>query len=308
MKKIVLIVCICCGACASGGYLSLDDGGTYTLDSFHDNYLAIVQNSINGDPTTLEVVEGGYLYGRIDAWEDSKINVSGGTIDLAIIAYDNTTVNFSGGQARHLSGEGNSIFNVTGGKLDYGISARGNSQYNISGGVMTTLASRDNSNVVITGGTGSNYVAFGNTQVSIMGGTLNSISANGNCEIILSGGLIEDVVYVSSGTVSIVGGSIGSALLTFDGGTIIIDGKDFCIDGIGVDYGQIFGQGFMSYEDEPVRRLTGILASGETIDNDFYIMGDSSFMLIPEPASCLILSIGSVMILRRNSVRNKLTD
>ena len=63
------------------------------------------------------------------------------------------------------------------------------------------------------------------------------------------------------------------------------------IDGIPADYGQITA---------PSGTLTGMLSSGEPISTDFCIYDDASIVLVPEPATVLLLTFG-VLLLRKTS-------
>ena len=89
-----------------------------------------------------------------------------------------------------------------------------------------------------------------------------------------------DLLAYGSSQVDIYGGSIDRYLMPMDSSVITIHGSGFAYDGepfngelISINGGDWFG--------EPVRHLTGTLASGEPIDNDFYICYDAKIILVP---------------------------
>jgi hypothetical protein len=55
-----------------------------------------------------------------------------------------------------------------------------------------------------------------------------------------------------------------------------------------------------NYENEPLRRLTGTLANGDIINNQFRIGETAKIVLVPEPATLLLLGLGAVMVRKRS--------
>ena len=119
-----------------------------------------------------------------------------------------------------------------------------------------------------------------------------------NSELTVSGGSIGWSLYAwDSSQVTLSGGSIGNDIIagnnSDDESLITFLGSDFAIDGEPFGYGEltsIFGE---RWDHEPTRRLTGRLASGDWLDNDFYIAGDSRIVLaVPEPATVALMAFG----------------
>jgi hypothetical protein len=80
----------------------------------------------------------------------------------------------------------------------------------------------------------------------------------------------------------------GDDLLASDSSTITIVGYDFKVNGIHVPYGEL---------TELSGRLTGTLASGESIGNIFYQGGGAytgTIRLVPEPSTALLFALGLV--------------
>jgi len=85
-----------------------------------------------------------------------------------------------------------------------------------------------------------------------------------------------------------------------DESMIQIFGSDFAVDGLAVGYGEITNILGGDPWDEPYRRLTGTLLSGELIDTGFYIGHDARIILIPEPATITLLGIGGLVLRKRH--------
>ena len=116
--------------------------------------------------------------------------------------------------------------------------------------------------------------------------------------IVVPGGEIRDsLIALSSSPVTITGGTIGlSILLDSYGqegkdGDVYIYGSDFQIDGEPAPYGAYHVSG----------HLTGMLANGDWIDNDFACSGTNDLILmpIPEPATVLFVTFGGLWVFRR---------
>lgn len=86
-----------------------------------------------------------------------------------------------------------------------------------------------------------------------------------------------------------------------DSATLTIYGSDFAFDGQPFGYGELTSILGGSYSNEPSRHLSGTLANGNSIDNDFYIGSDVSIVLTHEPSMLLLLGLGSLMLARRHS-------
>jgi hypothetical protein len=75
---------------------------------------------------------------------------------------------------------------------------------------------------------------------------------------------------------------------------ITIDGSNFAIDGTPLgEITTILGTG------GSFRRLTGTLANGDIINNQFRISDDAKLFLVPEPATLLLLGFGAVMMVMK---------
>ena len=170
----------------------------------------------------------------------------------------------------------------------------------LENGYITDLTSAHNSVVNIFGGSiGEHLESQYSSHVYMYGGAINgSFWAVDDSRVDMTGGVVEDIKIDNNAEFVLSGGSIGNRL-DVELGTLIIQGSNFAVDGNPVGYGvlgSVFG-GWLA--DEPDRQLTGILDSGELIDNPFRVASIGEIVLVPEPASFLLLSSGLAMLRKK---------
>ena len=196
--------------------------------------------------------------------EPTIVNVvSGGRIDRFVFMYDNCELLVSGGTiGRYVFARGNNRIAISGGTIGRYIYAKNDSQIDISGGTVGGYINAKNSQIDISGGTIWGYVLAGSdSHLSITGGRINSYVA---------------CVGRSQGNIS--GGTFGRNLQVWNDAVMSIFGYNF-----NFDYGEITGGSS--------NILTGTLASGEEINNEFSIWDDASIILVPAPGSLVGLEI-----------------
>jgi len=198
--------------------------------------------------------------------------VTGGTITYNLFVYDSSKAN---------------IFD---GVINYQLFAFESSQVSVSGGIIgDTLFAHENSLINISNGSIYNYLDIThNSQANISGGTIGNIYARQYSQVDISGGTIQGNFtsdYFSSA--NITGGTIGGSICVRDQSQLTIYGSGF-----NYPYGTITGSG----------TLTGMLASGELINNDFSTIGNARIVLTPVPSAVILGSLGltfSGWLLRR---------
>ena len=196
-----------------------------------------------------------------------------------------TTVNLlGGGSTPNLRGYEQSRINVRGGST--GLHSLDSSHVYISGGEILYLISQDSSYVDISGGSIGELYSWDSSQVNITGGSI-----------------YKYLCSFSSSQVDIFGGSIKGPLYLDVRSFINIYGSNFAVDGKPFGYGEITSILGGSPWDEPLRHLTGTLLNGELIDNDFRIGYDARIVLIPEPASAILMSVGATILTLRRKKR-----
>ncbi|UCH70810.1 MAG: hypothetical protein JSV29_02175, partial [Candidatus Bathyarchaeota archaeon] len=140
---------------------------------------------------------------------------------------------------------------------------------------------------------GGLLVALEQSQLTVFGGAMVDLYAYHNSQVTIMGGSISRYQANHNGHIDVYGGSVSRHITAGLNGTITIYGSSFAIDGVTFGYGEVSSiYNSKNYYMEPARRLTGILASGELIDVDFYLGDDAKIVLTPLPSSVILGSIG----------------
>jgi hypothetical protein len=199
------------------------------------------------------------------AWEESRLNVLGGSIDCLLLAKDSSQVDILGGVIRILH-------------------AYESSQITISeDGSIWELHALSSRPIIISGGSVSRMFVNDGGQVDMFdGGVLSFLQING----------------ADDSKMNIFGGQITSDIQVVSNGVLTIYGSDFAINGVPFGYGEI---PFSLYPPAYDHHLTGVLANGGYIRSNFYLQDQNcKIVLVPEPSTLLLLGLG-VLILRRKS-------
>lgn len=270
---VMVLMVFCLSLLEAQAAIVFSDGGTHIIGGDLGRDDVEVRDSPLGEPTTFNLVTGGWVRGIFNVRDSSQINMSGGEIMYDLCAYENSQANISGGSiGGYLWAWDNSQVNFSGGEIIYDLCAYSDRQLNISGGsIGRGLITGDIGLVNITGGSiGSDSWAY-------------ALWAYNNSQVNISGGSIGGYLWTwDSSQVSITGGSIGD-LYVRSNSQITIDGSGF-----NYPYGTITGDG----------RLTGTLASGDPIDSYFSTdpYAYARILLVPEPATLLLLGFGVPII------------
>jgi len=188
-------------------------------------------------------------------WRDGAITPQG--IDLR--AFADSTVNFAGGWlGDDLWALENSHVTISGGAIDGRLHADGHANVTMyDGRIAQVLYAVGNAEVSIFGGSiggpGSEFMVFGRSQVTVLGGEINGI-------------------------------------LRIEGdGILNLQGSDFAVDGQPFGYGELTNLLGGGATNDPLRYLTGTLADGGSIANNFYIGHDARIVLSPVPVPSAVL-------------------
>ncbi|MHC4462437.1 MAG: PKD domain-containing protein [Planctomycetota bacterium] len=160
------------------------------------------------------------------------------------------------------------------------------SRTTISGGSVGTLNAFDSSRVTMSNGSVKDLRPRGNSQVTMSGGSVNSLLTIESSQTTVSGGLILALRARNNSQVTMSGGTISPYDIRLNDRTILtLEDSNFAVDGSLFGFGEITSilGGSTSYE--PIRRLTGTLANGDKINNEFLIGNDAKIVLIPGPAT-----------------------
>lgn len=150
------------------------------------------------------------------------------------------------------------------------------------GAIGGNLEPRDTSVIVMSGGS--------------IGGDLNTFDSSTTW---ITGGSIG--VFLQAGDLSSItlsGGSIGDKINAFGSSTLTIVGASFEIDGVPVGFGAV---------SATTGVLTGVLASGDALDNVFSRASEATIVLVPEPSTALLIGSGVIALGMVTSVKRRST-
>jgi hypothetical protein len=221
------------------------------------------------------IITAGQVFGLAEFKDGGTHNINSTINDLVWVDYGSpgvrTTVNLvAGGSVDSLYGDQDSRVNISGGNVSYNMIAVSNCRATMSGGTIGTSTS------ILD----ANFAAYGNSLITMLGGTVyHDLDISGTSRFEWSGGNVGRNLYVTT-----------TANLT-------IEGTNFAINGIPVNFGQYYASDFSS------GILTGILANSDVINNQFVIRNSASITLVPEPASAVILTFGGLMFILKRKKR-----
>ena len=225
----------------------------------------------------------------------------GGTWNIQVGINDSVYVDYIA------SGNPTTVNLMEGGGV-YNLETYNQSQITMSSGsyVVGNLNAYNSSHVTMNGGSVWYFTANENSQVTMNGGSVGyKLDGNGSSQITLTGGMIDGRLDVtSSNQTNWYGGTIGDYIRVNAQAILTIHGSNFAIDGTPVDFGEIFSlPPYDSFGNQHWRILTGTLANGDMINNQFKIGDDvdigAKIILIPEPATLLLLGLGGLVLTRR---------
>lgn len=231
---------------------------------FDDGYVHDIDYEVNDDLYVCDDLAG----------TPTTVNIiSGGAVSDSLCTYGNSLITIAGGLIGYrVDLWDSSHLTLFEGSIGAWVNASGNSRFNMDGGYIADyLTVGHNSNVSISDGyIGEGLMARENSIVSITGGSLGTyLWASDNSQIIIRGGWV------------------GNRLDVYSNSRVLIYGTDF-----NLGFGKIA---------ETAGRLTGTLESGELINLEFYCPdANASITLVPEPTTLLFLSLGAVLLRRKN--------
>ncbi len=183
----------------------------------------------------------------------------------------------------------------------------------------TSIVILANSILEFNGGTVSEDIDFNEASIGIFNGglveddiyvyddstvTINDLTLQDDLEayddsmVTINGGtFVEDIEAFGNSSILITGGNLGARVRTFGNSEISIFGRNFALDGTRVYTGDQLTSG---------GTLTGILRDGTEFSVQLDVgggAGDNSLVIVPEPATGLLLLLGGTALALRRRQR-----
>jgi hypothetical protein len=282
------------------GFTEYKDGGTHIINSTINNdvWVDYLKPAMQ---TTVSLVEGGSTY-NLYGYGNSRLMVSGGSVGADLCVNENGHLTFSKGTVLgQLRTYNTSLTTISGGAFEL-VSVTHNSQVTMSGGTVNdNLWVIDNGQLTFSNGSVLGELRTYNTSLTtISGGEIEYLRVAHSSQVAISGGsVLTDFTAYDNGLATMSGGIIHGNLLMAGYADLTINGANFAINGVPVGFGEITSLFGGNYLNEPYRQLTGTLANGDILNNQFQIGEYASITLVPEPTSMLLLGLGGLLLSRR---------
>lgn len=201
------------------------------------------------------------------------------------------------------AGDATEVTLVSGGSVS-DLVVMDSSAITMTGGYADLVAAYGSSAITMSGGLGAGGVrAYGSSTITMSGGSVGEdLEANGYSSVKMSSGWVQErLVARDSAALTMTGGLVGGVLAAEDFSTLMIVGSGFAVDGTPVPFGNLTALN---------GTLTGTLASGESLDNEFWQGGGfytGTIRLVPEPSTGLLVGGGLVGLLAVQRRRFKRT-
>lgn len=120
VKILLLVLAICFAIPETKGTTVFDDGQTHIID-YQIADTVYVYNNFWNESTTINLVTGGVVTGRLYSYEDSLLNLSGGELQTSFRVYNQSQFYMSSGPLRLLYMYDDSCGIICGGELVRGL-------------------------------------------------------------------------------------------------------------------------------------------------------------------------------------------
>ncbi len=207
-------------------------------------------------PTVVQMIDGGAAQ-QLQLYDDSILNMQGGAVSHAVLAFGSSVVNVDAGSMFRLSLRQNASSNLFGGRIEGEIS-----MVPYLGGIPT---------LKMFGGVAHDLSVPGSSVASIHGGRLDWLRVN-NGLVNMTGGSILNMILNGHAVVRWSGGELREGFLWMQGDAIL----------------HVYGRGLYLDEDS---QLFGTLLDGTVIENEWVDLNDRSRVVlhnVPEPSSASI--------------------
>jgi hypothetical protein len=242
-----------------------------TIGAVNDSVL--VGNAPVSPPITVFANAGTSVTGGLRVFNDSTLQMSGGSVASLTSLFNTSTFNFSGGTLGLVQPQDSSTFNISGGLVTSTTAAFHTSTINITGGTLQAVAAQNSSTLNISGGLVTNALGFHTSTINITGGTFSAaILAQGNSTVNIHGGnIFSGLIGTENGVFNIYGTNLQATFLDTVGGR-----NNYVLSGF--------------LED-------GTPLAGRTISLD--IGSNATLQLVPAPGAAMLLGLSAAGMLTR---------
>lgn len=187
----------------------------------------------------------------------------------------------------HAPGMGTALNILSGGRIVAGMDTWEDSAITIISGVLESLNMYGRSTVNMSGGSIENHLqACENATVRVTGGSISQvIGAQQYAQVTLSGGSVGYLYTDDDAQITVLGGMIDDRVELYDHSLVTFSGSGF-----NYGYGEL---------PDVTGVLTGTLTNGDTLSVRFDRFQSARIVLVPEPSTALLLSLGGLALLRR---------
>jgi len=132
---------------------------------------------------------------------------------------------------------------------------------------------------------------YGDSIINVSGGWMDALISVDNSLPKIYGGSMSWLAAVGYSQITIFGCAVVDGLYVDENGIMTIHGSDFAVDGTPVGYTELTG--FLTGQ------LTGTLRSGDPINAYFETYNNGKIVLVPEPATLILFTLGGFTMLRK---------
>ena len=173
LNLVLATIVLLFGSSTTEAYTDFNDGGKHIIDYWTTASVRVDWQTPQAG-TQVDVVFGGSVE-FLKAYNDSLVNISGGSTRSRLETWDNSQATVSGGSVFGVVTARSSLFTMSDGTIERYMSCNENSQVVISGGSIGSVSSdwlavHDNSQLLIIGGTiDVTLWAYDNGQITVFG-------------------------------------------------------------------------------------------------------------------------------------------
>lgn len=199
-----------------------------------------------GAPTAVALVEGGVVENRLEVYDTSALDVSGGSA-LLLRARGHSTLSMRGGTITNTLEVAESAFaSITGGSVEQFVQLFDAATVELRGGRVARVLPAGASRFVLARGAVEDHVAAsGAGRIVVSSGTIGTFLAGFDAASVrLRGGAVGGPLSANGALVAAIwsGGTVGGDVLADGGSTLLVQGSGFAVDGTPVPDGPLPSQ------------------------------------------------------------------